>query len=123
PAGLRRRRQDRLPKRVGDLVTDPATRPFIIIGENIHATRFVSRSGRNVASDGAGEWVVFRDHSGEERRLPVPEWHEITDEHAAGRLKHVAIAIRTGMAGGDGVDDALAYLRSLTDRQVMANAA
>jgi 5-methyltetrahydrofolate--homocysteine methyltransferase len=97
--------------------------PFVIIGENIHATRVLSRTGRNVAADGAGEWVVFRDAAGDERRLPVPEWHEATDEHLSGRLKHVAIAIRTGMAGGSDADTALAYLRMLTDRQVAAGAA
>jgi 5-methyltetrahydrofolate--homocysteine methyltransferase len=97
--------------------------PFIIIGENIHATRVLLRSGRNVAADAAGEWIVFRDATGAERRLPVPEWHRATDEHAAGRLKHVAIAIRTGMGGGPDRDAALAYLRSLADRQVRAGAA
>jgi 5-methyltetrahydrofolate--homocysteine methyltransferase len=104
-------------------VSDPVPRPFIIIGENIHATRVVSRSGKNVATDGAGEWIVFRDANGADRRLPVPEWHAATDEHVSGRLKHVGIAIRTGMAGGADAEDALAYLRSLTDRQVRAGAA
>ena len=101
----------------------PSNRPFVIIGENIHATRVVLRSGRHVLADGDHEWLLFRDASGNERRLPVPDWHLETQEHEAGRLKHVAIAIRTGMDGGADAETALAYLRSLVRRQVDAGAA
>ena len=62
----------------------PDPHPFIIIGENLHATRVVSRSGRLVARDGDAEWLTFTDADGADRRLPVPEWHTLTDEHHAG---------------------------------------
>jgi 5-methyltetrahydrofolate--homocysteine methyltransferase len=97
--------------------------PFITIGENIHATRVVLRSGKNVRAEGDEEWLAFTDDAGRERHLPVPQWHKETDEHQSGRLKHVAIAIRTGMDGGKHADDALAYLQALTRRQVEAGAA
>lgn len=100
-----------------------APRPFIIIGENIHATRIVLRSGRHVLVEGDREQLVFTDGTGRERRLPVPEWHTQTDEHLAGRLKHVAIAIRTAMDGGANADDGLAYLEMLVRRQIDAGAA
>src|SRR5436190_24371154 len=73
---------------------------FTIIGENIHTTRVLLRSGRHVQADGGAEWLVFEDVEGVIRRLPVPEWHKETQEHESGRLKHVGIAVRTAMAGG-----------------------
>jgi 5-methyltetrahydrofolate--homocysteine methyltransferase len=102
-------------------VTEP--RSFVTIGENIHATRVVLRSGRHVRAEGDDEWLVFADRAGRERRLPVPAWHKETDEHLSGRLKHVAIAIRTAMDGGAHADDGLAYLEMLVRRQVEAGAA
>lgn len=101
----------------------PTAAPFIIIGENIHTTRVVLRSGRHVVADGDEEWLAFTDVDGRDRRLPVPAWHAITDEHLAGRLKHVAIAVRTAMDGGGAAEDALAYLRLLAHRQEAAGAA
>lgn len=96
---------------------------FEIIGENIHTTRVLLRSGRHVLSEGDDEWLVFNDVDGVPRRLPVPDWHRETQEHEAGRLKHVGIAIRTAMAEGTGADEAVAYLRMLTQRQIVAGAA
>lgn len=101
----------------------PGSAPFIIIGENIHTTRVVLRSGRHVVAEGDAEWLAFTDVDGRNRLLPVPEWHTVTDEHVAGRLKHVAIAVRTAMDGGAAVDDALAYLHLLAHRQQAAGAA
>jgi len=101
----------------------PSPVPFIIVGENVHATRVVLRTGRHVLAEGDAEWLVFTDAAGTPRRLPVPAWHTITDEHLAGRLKHVAIAIRTAMERGADAEVAEAYLRMLVDRQVAAGAA
>jgi hypothetical protein len=72
--------------------------PFVVVGENLHATRVLLRSGRNVLRDGDREWIAFTDVAGNNRELPVPVWHTLTQEHDAGRLKHVAIAIRTAMS-------------------------
>ena len=96
---------------------------FTIIGENVHTTRVLSRRGRHVAADGDDEWLVFTAVDDAPRRLRVPDWHKETDEHAAGRLKHVAIAIRAAMDEGTDADDGLAYLRALVDRQERAGAA
>ena len=95
---------------------------FTIIGENIHTTRVVLRKGNHVESDGDEEWLAFVDVDREAHRLPVPDWHKETQEHAAGRLKHVAIAVRTAMAEGLSADDAVAYLRMLAQRQITAGA-
>lgn len=101
----------------------PTAARFIIIGENIHTTRVVLRTGRHVIVEGENEWLGFNDVDGQSRRVPVPEWYRETDEFAAGRLKHVAIAVRTAMAEGGDAEDALAYLRILTRRQEEAGTA
>jgi 5-methyltetrahydrofolate--homocysteine methyltransferase len=93
---------------------------FIVIGENVHTTRVLLRNGRKVIRDGDREWIAFSDADGIARRLPVPAWYRATQDWNEGRLKHVAIAIRTAMAGGAEAEDALAYLRQLVERQVEA---
>jgi hypothetical protein len=49
-------------------------RRFTIIGENIHATRVVQRSGKRVgtAPDGRAA-LLFTGPDGAERTLPIPE--------------------------------------------------
>lgn len=96
---------------------------FTIIGENIHTTRVVLRSGRHVVAEGGDEWLAFTDVDGRARRLLVPDWHRETADHAAGRFKHVAIAVRTAMGEGVHADTARAYLRMLVARQADADAA
>ena len=96
---------------------------FTIIGENIHTTRVLLRAGRHVQVDGDDEWLVFEDVDGVIRRLPVPDWLRGTQDHESGRLKHVAIAVRTAMAGGSAAGDAEAYLRAMAQRQIDARAA
>jgi cobalamin-dependent methionine synthase I len=101
-------------------VTVPAR--FTIIGENIHTTRVLLRSGRHVQADGDDEWLVFEDVDGVIRRLQVPDWHKGTQDHESGRLKHVGIAVWTAMAGGEEAATAEAYLRVMAKRQVDAGA-
>ncbi len=50
----------------------PPQARFDIIGENIHTTRVVLRSGRHVVAEGDDEWLVFTDVDGVARRLPSP---------------------------------------------------
>jgi len=96
---------------------------FTIIGENIHTTRVVLRSGRHVVAEHDNEWLRFTDVEGHDRRLLIPDWYRETEEHAAGRLKHVAIAITTAMSEDAAKADALAYLLTLVRRQEAAGAA
>ena len=47
---------------------------FIVIGENVHATRIVRRTDARVGVDEAGrEAFVFVDGTGATRHLPVTE--------------------------------------------------
>jgi cobalamin-dependent methionine synthase I len=95
---------------------------FIVIGENVHTTRVLSRAGRKVLRDGEQAWIAFDDGAGP-RRLAVPSWVRDTQAWDQGQLKHVAIAITQAMTGGSDTEDAIDYLRHLVDKQVEAGAA
>ena len=90
-------------------------RPFVVVGENIHTTRVLSRKGKLVGSDDAGNDVIrFRDAEGKRRTLAIPEAYKKTQDYEEGRVKHLKIAIQDAMAGGtDGMD----YLRRQIQRQ------
>lgn len=101
---------------------DPRT--FRVIGENIHSTRVLVLGGRHVRSDADGpQAIAFRDAVAMERELPIPPWYRETQAYGEGRVKHVAIAIRTAMADREGASAGLAYLAMLVQRQVDAGAA
>lgn len=99
--------------------------PFLIIGENIHASRIVLRAGKHVARGPDGrEALVYADRNGARRYLAIPEPVLASRDGEKGRIKHVLAALRAGLTGSsaDG-DDARGYLRSLAARQVQAGAA
>jgi 5-methyltetrahydrofolate--homocysteine methyltransferase len=99
------------------------TPPFIIIGENIHASRVVRRDGVRIgsAADGQPAVRVPLDQGGEDL-LPVPEAIQATREFGAGRVKHVMAAVQEGVAGGPHAALAAAYLRWMATRQIRGGA-
>ena len=99
-------------------------RPFIVIGENIHATRVVLRSGKRVATTPDGrEALVFTGPDGAARLLPLPEAILASSELAEGKVKHVRAALLAAM-GADAGEAAAGrgYLAWLATRQVAAGA-
>jgi len=98
---------------------------FIVIGENIHATRVVLRRGKLVATAPSGEEaVVYRTASGDTRYLIIPEEFKGRQDYQEGRVKHVAIAVRSAMSGGEAASrEGMEYLRTLMERQVKGGAA
>jgi 5-methyltetrahydrofolate--homocysteine methyltransferase len=110
--------------------------PFIVIGENIHATRVVRRDGPKVVSEGGRVAIRFAALDGTQRLLPIAEPIAAGSEFASGKVKHVRNALLLGM-GADGsasadvtgrvtsAEGALArdYLVALARRQVDAGAA
>lgn len=102
---------------------DRAGTPFLVVGENIHATRVLKRAGRHaveLADGGAG--IAFDDQAGERLVLPVHPDVAAGRDFSAGRIKHVASAIRWGLEGGTHAETAAAYVRALADRQERAGA-
>jgi 5-methyltetrahydrofolate--homocysteine methyltransferase len=102
---------------------DRAGRPFLVIGENIHASRVLKRTGRlAVELEGGTVGVAFDDAQGERRILPVHPDLVAGRDFAAGKIKHVASAIRWGLDDDRYADLAASYIRSLAARQQAAGA-
>jgi 5-methyltetrahydrofolate corrinoid/iron sulfur protein methyltransferase len=103
-------------------MTDTVRGPFIVIGENIHATRVLLRNGARVASLPDGRPALpFTDDEGAERLLPVPD----TALEGAGekqKVKHVKAAVLAGLGGGDEGALGRGYVRFLARRQVETGA-
>jgi len=97
---------------------------FVIIGENIHATRIVLLKGIRVAmlEDGT-EAVFFQDKSGEKRFMPIPESYKETQPYQQGHVKHYTIAVLKGLSGNpDDQAQGKAYIHYGVKRQVDAGA-
>jgi len=111
-------------------------RPFLVIGENIHATRSLARTGRHILEDGAGGLAVaFTDTSGVPRTMPLAAPIAAGSDLAAGKVKHVRNAVLLGMADAglaapdlagapslDAATIARAYLVHLAARQQASGA-
>ena len=72
---------------------------FLIIGENIHATRVVLLKGIRVTTleDGT-EAVIFQGESGEQLSMPIPESYKQTQPYQQGHVKHYMIAVNKGLS-------------------------
>ena len=71
---------------------------FVIIGENIHATRVVLLKGIRVSTleDGT-EAVLFAGESGQQLSMPIPESYKKTQPYQQGHVKHYMIAVNKGL--------------------------
>lgn len=96
---------------------------FTVIGEDIHATRVVLRTGRHVTATADGrEAIRFVDEAGTERFLPIPN-AAVQGADASARVKQVKAAILVAMdATSPDAAVGLAYLRALALRQEAAGA-
>ena len=91
---------------------------FKVIGENIHTTRVLRRKGKRISDLGGGVQAVnYRTKSGEVRYLLIPDEFQKTQDYEEGRVKHVQIAVRGAMAGGEQAAEGLRYLHRLAERQ------
>jgi cobalamin-dependent methionine synthase I len=97
---------------------------FFVIGENIHATRVVLRTGKLVGTTATGEEAVkYTTTSGETRYLVVPEDIKNRQDYQEGRVKHIMIALRSAMSGVEpSATEGITYLKSLVEKQVLAGA-
>ena len=94
---------------------------FIVIGENIHATRVVKRGGArgHVYEDGT-EAVKYKVR-GDQRFVTVPEHFIGTHPYEQGNLKHFMIAMWQGLNGtSDESAQGKDYIRYEVDRQINA---
>jgi hypothetical protein len=98
--------------------------PFHVIGENIHATRVVLRSGRHVAAGPDGrESLAFVTAAGDERFLAIHGAVRETRDFVAGKVKHVQAAVIAILQGMEpDASNARAYVEALARCQVGAGA-
>ena len=77
---------------------------FIIVGENIHATR-VFRSGgkRVVKTDDGFEAVSYKNDLDEQKLMKVPDWFKETQPYQQGQIKHFLIAMTNLISNDDDV--------------------
>ena len=103
----------------------PRAGHFIVIGENIHATRIVpAKSPRVIGETAGGPALRYRSTAGEERLLAIPPATMATQDYREGRIKHVKIAIQAAMSDAAAArDEGWEYLRHLVHRQEAAGAA
>jgi len=96
---------------------------FIVLGENIHATRVVKRGGvRGHVFDDGSEAIKYR-LNGDRKYVHVPEHFTKTQPYEQGMLKHFMIAMWKGLNGdADESAEGKAYIQYEVDRQIKAGA-
>ena len=97
---------------------DRAGTPFLVVGENIHCTRVLKKTGKHAVElpDG-GVGIAFDAADGSRLVLPVHPELTAARDFAQGKIKHVASAVRWGLAGAENADIAAAYIATLARRQ------
>ena len=98
---------------------------FIIIGENIHTTRVLTRKNPRIISTPDGrEGISFTDAAGAVQFLEIPEAAKRSQDYEEGRIKHVKIAVQAAMDSDcTRAQAGQAYLRHLAQQQEQAGAA
>ena len=72
---------------------------FIVIGENIHATRIVpAKSPRVIGEAEGGPALRYVSAGGEDRLIAIPAAARASQDYREGRIKHVKIAIQAAMS-------------------------
>lgn len=104
------------------MTTDTSEHDFIVIGENMHASRVVLKKGKRFVIDGDREAIPFTTVDGADQLLEIPEWARSGQDYDEGRIKHVRIAVQVAMSGERDADVAISYLEQLAVRQQRAGA-
>jgi len=95
---------------------------FVIIGENVHATRVLRTNGKRFVTDGDRESIRYTTIDGIARLLDIPDWARSGQDYNDGRIKHIKIAMQMAMSEEEGAAEAVAYLQHLSLRQELAGA-
>ena len=90
---------------------------FVVIGENIHTTRVVLKTGPRFTAEGDEEAVRFVSADGEERLPRIPGSAKVGQDYAKVRIKHGKFTIRVAMEGGPDEESGLLYLGALIENQ------
>ena len=70
------------------------TSNFVIVGENIHATRSLKLNGKRIThTDEGNQFINYLDKSNTPQLMQIPEWFKKTQPYSQGQIKHFMIAI------------------------------
>jgi len=98
-------------------------RNFLVVGENIHATRSLRLDGKRIERSPDGAEAVRFTLGGERRLLPIPESYRAPEHYGAGRVRHIAIALSLARSPApEERQRGLDYLRAVAEAQTRKGA-
>jgi len=97
---------------------------FIIVGENIHATRVFRANGKRVVkTDEGSEAVTYIDRFGNPKLMGVPDWFKQTQSYKQGQIKHFLIAMTNLISDDEAVVlEGEEYIQNAVYKQIKAGA-
>lgn len=92
---------------------------FTVIGENIHATRVLMRTGNKIVENPHGyESVLYKDVGGDTAYMTIPDDFKETQVYKEGRVKHFMIAVSKGTSfDTHEIDQGMKYISAEVARQ------
>ena len=91
---------------------------FLIIGENVHTTRAITNKSPRLVEKNGIQGLGFKSVEGEELFLPLSEEIKNSQEYRQKRIKHMKLAVQTGMSNTAESLVAVEYLRkSVVDQE------
>jgi 5-methyltetrahydrofolate--homocysteine methyltransferase len=94
---------------------------FIVIGENIHCTRVLKRTGNLVGKAPDGRDSILFEEKGVKQFMPIPDVFLKNADWESGKVRHCAAAIWQGMRGqGADRQAGMDYLQLLARKQEKA---
>ena len=97
---------------------------FIIVGENIHATRVFRSNGKRVVKTNEGsEAVSYIDRGGDQKLMNVPDWFKDSQPYQQGQIKHFLIAMTNLISEDEEAQlEGEQYIQNAVYRQIKAGA-
>lgn len=100
------------------------TNNFVIVGENIHATRSLKLNGKRITNSVDGkQFINYIDKSNISQLMQIPDWFKKTQPYSQGQIKHFMIAIMN-LRENDPIIrlEGEQYLQTEVEKQIKAGA-
>ena len=100
------------------------TNNFVIVGENIHATRSLKLNGKRITNTADGnQFINYIDKSNTSQLMRIPEWFKKTQPYSQGQIKHFMIAIMNLREDDPAIRlEGEKYLQTEVEKQIKAGA-
>jgi 5-methyltetrahydrofolate--homocysteine methyltransferase len=96
---------------------------FIVVGENIHTTRVISRKGKRIIGAEGAEAIAFVGVDGKDYALAIDDAERKSQNWDEGRVKHMKVAVRAAMhASGTLREAGEQYIALQIQRQIDSGA-